>query len=176
MLQVRGGDARVIYCLMDKLGTDKMNEACESALVQIQYFVARDYKLDPQLYRACKPDAVQFCNAKTAWADNGKQMDPERGPLVLPCLYRYAYNPKKNMTLRPECLDEIRRIMRQRAINVDLQPEVEDVCLNELATFCYDKTAKGEEVLCLQDNLEQSVSTLRELFDEFFKTQLDYRY
>lgn len=166
---IRGGNARVIYCLMDKLGTSIMLEACETALIQIQYFIARDYKLDPQLYKACRPDAVQFCNAKTAWADDGSQMDPERGPLVLPCLYRYADHPQKNISLKSECLEEIRRIMRQRAINVDLQPEVEEVCLNELAMYCYDKTARGEEVTCLQSNLEnlsdkckQAVSNLTE--------------
>ncbi|XP_012286119.1 Golgi apparatus protein 1 [Orussus abietinus] len=152
---VRGGDARVISCLMDKIGTELMTEACETALVQVQYFVARDFKLDPQLYRACKLDAVHFCHAKSLWINEGRDTEPERGPLVLSCLYRYAYHPQKNMTLKTQCLEEIRRVMRQRAINVDLQPEVEELCLNELATYCYDKTAKGEEILCLQDNLEK---------------------
>jgi len=54
-----------------------------------------------------------------------------------------------------DCLEEIRRVMRQRAVNVDLQPEIEEVCFNELASLCYDKTAKGEEILCLQDNLDK---------------------
>ena len=77
-----------------------MTESCEKALVQIQYFVARDYKLDPPLYRACKADATHFCNAKSVWSDDGTQMDPERGPLVLPCLYRHAYQQQKNMTVK----------------------------------------------------------------------------
>ncbi|XP_001605655.2 Golgi apparatus protein 1 [Nasonia vitripennis] len=151
---VQGGNSRIISCLMDKLGTDKMIDSCETALVQIQYFISRDYKLDPQLYRACKADAVNFCHAKNAWSPDGTQMDAERGPLVLPCLYRYAYHPQKNMTLKKECLDEIRRVMRQRAVNVDLQPEIEEVCLEDLASFCFDKTAKGEEILCLQDKFD----------------------
>ncbi|KZC10387.1 Golgi apparatus protein 1, partial [Dufourea novaeangliae] len=151
---VHGGDARVISCLMEQLGTSRMTEACETALVQIQYFVARDFKLDPQLYRACKFDATRLCHARNAWASDGRQMDPERGPLILPCLYRHAYHPQKNMTLRTDCLEEIRRVMRQRAVTVDLQPEIEEVCLIELASYCYDKTAKGEEILCLQDNLD----------------------
>lgn len=45
------GDARVMSCLMDKLGSKIMQPACAQALLQIQYFVARDFKLDPQLYR-----------------------------------------------------------------------------------------------------------------------------
>ena len=77
-------------CLMEKLGTTSMTEPCETALLQIQYFVARDYKLDPILYRACHYDAVKVCHAKRAWHDEDT-MDPERGPLVLPCLFRYVY-------------------------------------------------------------------------------------
>ncbi|XP_014236728.1 Golgi apparatus protein 1 [Trichogramma pretiosum] len=151
---VQGGNARIISCLMDKLGTDRMTESCATALVQIQYFIARDFKLDPQLYRTCRADAVHFCHASNTWANDGTQIDAERGPLVLPCLYRYAYHPQKNMTLKKSCLDEIKRVMRQRAINVDLQPEIEEVCLDDLASFCFDKTAKGEEILCLQDNID----------------------
>lgn len=45
--------------------------------------------------------------------------------------------------------------MRQRAISVDLIPEVEDECIDDLANFCFDKTQKGEEMQCLQDNLEK---------------------
>lgn len=47
--------------------------------------------------------------------------------------------------------------MRQRAISVDLIPEVEDMCLDDLANYCFDKTQKGEEMQCLQDNLEKLV-------------------
>lgn len=85
-------------CLMEKLGTDFMNEPCETALLQIQYFVARDFKLDPQLYRACREDAISLCHAKRGWrADGPAAMDPERGPLVLPCLYRYADHPQPKL-------------------------------------------------------------------------------
>lgn len=47
----KNGDARVMSCLMEKLGTNFMRPECEIALMQIQYFVARDFKLDPPLYR-----------------------------------------------------------------------------------------------------------------------------
>lgn len=47
----KNGDARVMSCLMEKLGTPVMRADCEQALMQIQYFVARDFKLDPPLYR-----------------------------------------------------------------------------------------------------------------------------
>jgi golgi apparatus protein 1 len=75
---------------MSRIGTKHMRAACEAALLQIQFFVARDYKLDPPLYRECRDDAIKFCHAKKSWSDDPLHMDPQRGPLVLPCLYRLS--------------------------------------------------------------------------------------
>lgn len=66
--------------------------------------------------------------------------------------------------MKRECVDEVRRVMRQRALNVDLQPEVEDACLEDLALYCFEKTAKGEEMVCLQDHLEQLVPSQHLVF------------
>lgn len=85
---VRGGNARVISCLMDNIEKDHMTEECENALMQIQYFVARDFKLDPQLYQNCHEDANRLCHASKDWDDNRFNHDPSNAPLVLPCLYR----------------------------------------------------------------------------------------
>ncbi len=81
-------------CLVDNLnsGFESMGKDCVNAVMQIQYFVARNFKLDPQLFEACHGDAVKLCHAKRSWNDESGNMDPERGPLVLPCLYRYLYN------------------------------------------------------------------------------------
>lgn len=59
------------------------------------------------------------------------------------------------MKLKPECFAEIKRVMRQRAISVDLIPEVEDECLFDLSNLCSEKTGRGEEMQCLQENLEK---------------------
>jgi golgi apparatus protein 1 len=75
---------------MSRIGTKHMRAACEAALLQIQFFVARDYKLDPPLYRECREDAVKYCHAKKSWSDDPNHMDPQRGPLILPCLYRLS--------------------------------------------------------------------------------------
>lgn len=100
-----GGDARVMACLKDKIGTKYMKPDCELALKQINYFVARNFKLEPQLYRQCKDDAIRICHAKKTWADvNTDQMDPDREPIILPCLYRYAYNTETRGQLKPSCL------------------------------------------------------------------------
>lgn len=100
-----GGDARVLTCLMEKINTKYMTAECETALMQIEYFIARNFQLDPQLYRACRNDAVRHCHARNQWSEvNADKMGPERGPLIFSCLYRVAYRPKKNVFLHPECL------------------------------------------------------------------------
>ncbi|KAJ8945307.1 hypothetical protein NQ318_003607 [Aromia moschata] len=147
---LQGGDAKIMSCLLDKLGTDFMTEDCETALIQIQYFVARDFRLDPQLYRECKRDARKYCHV-----DDNIQEGPSYSHEVLPCLYRHAYLPQGDMKLEKTCLQQIRRVMRQRAINVDLQPEIEEACLNDLGSLCTDKLKRGEEMQCLQSNLDE---------------------
>lgn len=154
--ETEGGEARVMSCLMEHIGTPFMQPECEQSLLLIQYFVARDFKLDPQLYKQCRDDAIKYCSAKHEWDDvTDAQMDPERGPLILPCLHRIAYSEEKNMKLHSNCFKEVKRVMRQRAISVDLIPEVEDDCIDDLALFCFDQTAKGTEMECLQNNLEK---------------------
>ncbi|XP_020816562.1 Golgi apparatus protein 1 isoform X1 [Drosophila serrata] len=153
---VEGGEARVMSCLVERIGTPVMLPDCEQALLIIEYFVARDFKLDPQLYKHCRDDAVKYCRAKRQWDDvQNIQMDPERGPMILPCLHRMAFSEDETQTLRKDCFKEVKRVMRQRAISMDLMPEVEDYCLNDLSLFCADCTEKGSEMECLQKNMDQ---------------------
>ena len=42
------------------------------------------------------------------------------------------------------CSFEVQRVMRQRAVSVDLEPRIEDACLKDLGLFCSDKLEKGE--------------------------------
>lgn len=79
------GNARTFTCLMDNRNSESMTEECENALLEIQYFVTRDFKLDPQLYRACKQDAGKFCH----YFDGIKDVEgPSYKYEVFPCLYR----------------------------------------------------------------------------------------
>ena len=42
------------------------------------------------------------------------------------------------------CVQEVKRVMRQRANNVDLHPEIELACIDDLADTCLEKIKKGE--------------------------------
>lgn len=166
---VKGGDARVMSCLLDNMGDDHMLDECENALMQIQYFVSRDFKLDPQLYRACRTHAENVCHASKSWAyeEEGPSYDSQ----VLPCLYRYAYLEDNKLKLNKQCLQELKRVMRQRAQSVDLQPEIEDHCLDDLSELCANKVKKGEEMVCLQKNMERLSNDCQKAVESFTEVE-----
>ncbi|GAB1597551.1 Golgi apparatus protein 1-like [Argonauta hians] len=148
------GDARIMSCLMEKLGTDKMTDECEERLIEIQYFISRDFRLDEQLYTHCHKDAVSLCHADKDWYT---PRGPINSPIILPCLYhamkRDPESPQRQLSRG--CRHEIKRIMRQRAHSVNLMPSIQNTCLQNLGQFCSLETAKGQELRCLQDNYEK---------------------
>lgn len=82
------------YAFWNRLFSDVMTTGCRSALLEIQYFVARDFRLDTQLYAQCHADAVNLCQAPRNWSAEANAIGPQRNPLILPCLYRLAYHPQ----------------------------------------------------------------------------------
>ncbi|CAG9864486.1 unnamed protein product [Phyllotreta striolata] len=157
--RVTGGNGRVISCLMDNIRSDVMTIECENALLEIQYFVARDFELDPQLYKACNKDARKYCHF------DSDTPGPSYSSQVLPCLYRHS--GVADDKIDKQCFEEILRVMRQRAISVNLQPQIEEACVQDLGYYCRDKIKKGEEMQCLQDNLENLDEKCQVAVDDF---------
>ena len=132
----QGGDA-VMSCLMEQLakGAPSMNAECSDVLMQIHYFLAREVLVDEHLYKACHKDAESVCSAKPGWHRTGED---SRHILVFPCLVRNLYaddedddddedgegERKIKELLSEECTGEIERTLRQRAMSVQLHPEV----------------------------------------------------
>lgn len=168
--EIDGGNGRVMSCLLEKIGTEQMTHDCEMALMQIQYFIARDFKLDPQLFKACKYDAVTICKAKLQWADVSEHPS-EKDPLIFPCLYKYTYDTDLKGKLKPVCEQQIKRVMRQRAVSVDLMPEIEELCIDDLTSLCLDNTGKGEEIACLQNKITDLTPKCKEVVTNFTEIQ-----
>ncbi|KAK9511032.1 hypothetical protein O3M35_005681 [Rhynocoris fuscipes] len=168
---VIGGESRMMSCLMGKIGTEVMTLECEKSLRQILYFEARDFKLDPLLFKACHEEANKLCVSGHSWSFATRMNSKSVGQpstFVLPCLYT---NTNK---LNAACLLELRRVMRQRALSVDLHPMIEMFCLEDLSRYCNEKTGKGEEILCLQDNLERLTSDCSVAIYNFTEVQSEY--
>lgn len=45
----------------------------------------------------------------------------------------------KSGEIEEGCATEVRRVMRERAVAVDLVPDIEQACLNDLVHFCSAK-------------------------------------
>ena len=111
------------------------------------------------LFRGCRDDAEQFCNASHDWHTE----DDAKSRLVFPCLVRYLYGPDADdeddddkdgdnggSELSERCADQVERVLEQRAISVKLHPDIEDACRPFLVQKCVKHTRPGEELQCLQ--------------------------
>ena len=68
-----------------------MSDDCEDRLLEIQYFLARDWSLDPHLVMACDTDAKMLCGSNGKWWERKPdESGPPPGHLILSCLYRHA--------------------------------------------------------------------------------------
>uniref|UniRef100_A0A3B3Z070 Golgi apparatus protein 1 n=1 Tax=Poecilia mexicana TaxID=48701 RepID=A0A3B3Z070_9TELE len=165
---IRNGDPMILSCLMEHLYTEKMVEDCEHRLLELQYFIARDWKLDPILYKKCQGDAARLCHTH-GWNETSELMP---AGAVFSCLYRHAYRSveqgRRSKTLglyklSRDCKVEVQRILHQRAIDVKLDPELQRRCMADLGKWCSEKSETGQELECLQDHLEDLVSDCRDV-------------
>ncbi|KAI6197524.1 hypothetical protein M3Y94_01234100 [Aphelenchoides besseyi] len=149
-------ESKTLTCLMDHIDSDDMPPQCEQRLVEVQYFMARDWSLDPQLYDACHKEAVERCHAPNDWHksdQNNPQAVVDPGPQVLACLYRSAYDEQK--PLSHDCQLNVHRVLRERASRVNLISDVEENCRDALSEFCSHNVKPQEEMKCLQEEFEK---------------------
>uniref|UniRef100_A0A7N8Y187 Golgi apparatus protein 1 n=1 Tax=Mastacembelus armatus TaxID=205130 RepID=A0A7N8Y187_9TELE len=150
----------ILSCLMEHLYTEKMVEDCEHRLLELQYFISRDWKMDPLLYKKCQGDASRLCHTH-GWNETSELMPPGA---VFSCLYRHAYRTEEQgRRLSRDCKVEVQRILHQRALDVKLDPELQKRCMTDLGKWCSEKTDTGQELECLQDHLEDLVSACRDV-------------
>ena len=172
---IRPGNGRILSCLAEHIDSPEMAEECRESLNQMQYFVVRNFELDSEIYEACHTDAVKYCHAHQNWHEDLSGMDPERGPTVMACLYRYVYQmdttnkDNQPIQLRKQCVHHIKRVMKQRASSVELLPFIEVPCMQDLAKYCSSVQVfgKGYEMSCLQENYQQLESHCRNAIGNF---------
>lgn len=149
-----------------------MTDDCETTLIQIQFFMARDFTMDSLLYETCGKDAARVCGAKADWSDDPNNMDPARGPIILSCLFRNIATEDPSKMVSKKCAQHVRETMRQRALSVHLLPEIEEACMGDLAELCSEKTKAGEELQCLQTHLEDLEKECRQAVSNFTELEM----
>uniref|UniRef100_A0A7N8YMC5 Golgi apparatus protein 1 n=1 Tax=Mastacembelus armatus TaxID=205130 RepID=A0A7N8YMC5_9TELE len=138
---IRTGDPMILSCLMEHLYTEKMVEDCEHRLLELQYFISRDWKMDPLLYKKCQGDASRLCHTH-GWNETSELMPPGA---VFSCLYRHAYRTEEQGR-------RVRRIFKCPS----------NLMRNFLSACCLWQYSQ-QELECLQDHLEDLVSACRDV-------------
>jgi Golgi apparatus protein 1 len=67
------------------------------------------------------------------------------------------------------CVEEVKKVMSLRAANINLMPEIQDTCAEDLAKYCSDinTNSKGEELRCLQANYKKLEGECQKALAEF---------
>ncbi|XP_070575745.1 Golgi apparatus protein 1-like isoform X2 [Ptychodera flava] len=164
--KIDAGDAAVLSCLMEHLYTPAMVPDCEKELLDLQYFVSRDFRLDPRLYQQCKDDATNLCHAPKDWISQDDD-DVLGAGVIFACLHRYLHPTQGAQKLSRKCASEVHRVMRLRADNVNLHPRIEASCREVLGRYCSENVNKGEEMDCLQKHLEDLQGECKSLVANF---------
>ncbi|CAF4559372.1 unnamed protein product, partial [Rotaria sp. Silwood2] len=134
--KIKPGDSNIIMCLLDNIKNTRMTEDCEDRLMEVAYFMARDWRLTPKLIRTCQKNLIDLCKLPESWSMNNNMTDVQLGQ-YLGCLYQ------KKQQLSDNCRIELKRIMSIRTKAIGLMPEVEDNCMADLA-LCKNPEIKGE--------------------------------
>lgn len=142
-VNVKKGEGRVMDCLMSHIDQrSALNEKCLDRLMEVQYFLSRNFKVSRKLVVRCKQDAKKICSVDL------NNIDPSEDSHLISCLYRNR--PK----VAPNCVGELRKLMTNRARSIDLPPAIQESCMNDLVTLCSDKLDRDEEMFCLEDNYD----------------------
>ena len=100
----------------------------------------------------------------------------ERPKFILSCLFHQTHDKEdqeKGEELNPKCVEEIKKVMIKRAQSIDLMPEIQEACHDDLAAKCSsgENSAKGEEIRCLQKNLHDLADECKNAISTLTKQQ-----
>ncbi|XP_067931662.1 Golgi apparatus protein 1-like isoform X2 [Watersipora subatra] len=174
------GNKQPLDCLMDEIRKGKMPHKSECArhLLELEYFISRNYKHDMKLVKACHRTIKNY-NLDRHLAKN--EQGPPSDGLVFAQLYSLVRRQFKGDNLEhavdKKCVTEILRCVHERAVSIDLNPELEEACLNTLTTMCKE-AEHGEELACLEEHVDEipeskdpNVPGCREMVEDYIMDQ-----
>ncbi|GMH44120.1 hypothetical protein BSKO_12054 [Bryopsis sp. KO-2023] len=144
---VEPGEGRVTQCLMQNFDDEKMTMNCKKALSGLAKDEAEDYRLDPQLEKACRADAVALCKGVCDAGDGKESCDGK----VIACLEYNTLQEEGRMDVGVADEDPVNPDSQvseecQRALNFRTRMQAADFRNNEvLADACHEDAQK----LCL---------------------------
>ena len=145
-------DAEILSCLLENVHHEQMirqRPQCRKALLETQYFLSRDFSWDKRFRRVCHEEAEDLCEAGIDDADDEDELEIPLS-LIIGCLYRHTHPFEEDVgdnaagiMLSDKCSVEVHRIMKERAMEVELNPELEEKCRPSLGlVFLCEFTVK----------------------------------
>lgn len=119
------------------------NKKCRKIVLSRMTEQNTNEQLNPSLQQNCGPDIKKFCKAPAVLKSN-RQNSP-----VIMCLREQF----KRSRLSSRCEKEMASILREQALNVQVNPLIRAVCQDELKTVCggeYDDEDAGKIEECLK--------------------------
>ncbi|KAJ6225809.1 hypothetical protein RDWZM_004354 [Blomia tropicalis] len=128
-------DGKIGLCLKKKYLVNLLSEPCEIEIVNLIREVSSDIELDPILARNCKLEINRCTNDDLNHGD------------IQECL-KNRFMLKKIEDL--SCRREVARIIRETESDIESDPHLHRMCLNDLKTFCSDVIpGGGQQLNCL---------------------------
>lgn len=166
-------DAEVLSCLLENLHSHQLvqeHPQCRKSLLETQYFLSRDFAWDKKFRRSCHDDAKDLCYASDLNEVNEEEELVIPLSMIIGCLYRHIHPFTEDIgkngagrTLKSKCVEQVHRVMKQRAMEVELNPDLDDACRPSLGSHCSDDDAiKKVEFLCLQERYEELKASMDE--------------
>nr|KAG5690596.1 hypothetical protein BaRGS_022600 [Batillaria attramentaria] len=167
--------ADILLCL-EKAHMDgnKVQPECVQEMLKVRERLMSDYRISPELMARCQTEIHDHC-------DGGLEV----GGKTLHCLMKLARKRHPGTPISSECRSQklsraceqaVRRVIRQRAVSVDLNPEIEDACRVELGDMCSEDkedTEPGAELECLQMNFDSLGPTCKKAISEFTEDEAE---
>ena len=165
-------DADILQCLLENLHSPTLlNEHinCRQALLEVQYFLSRDFSYDKKFRHACKDEARELCLAEDMSAISEEEDLIMPLSLIINCLYAHAHPFEDNAEnaagkrLSHGCTAQVHRVMKERSMEVGLNDDLDRDCKAALGEYCSDSVDQGVEFLCLQEHYDEMRETEKHL-------------
>lgn len=138
-----------LECLKSHKDDHNFDSTCKHIVIERMIDQNRDYRLNPVLQKACQHDIALYCREVIAQSLGEKELNGK----MIKCLK----NKFREAKLKPKCEIQMTNILREQALNYNLNPLLRTVCAAEIETLCKpssdvdDNTGAVEE--CLKNAL-----------------------
>lgn len=136
--------ANVLECLKTYRNEIKFDEKCKHIVIERMIEQNKDFRLNPMLQKACQHDITAYCGDIIDKISNEKELNGK----MIKCL-KVKFREAK---LKPRCEIQMTSILRDQALNYNLNPLLRTVCAKEIEALCKtfteeENTGKVEECL-----------------------------